>query len=291
MHTQQYEALRSALETYMDGVLPLPDTLWPEDNMPRTLVEAMRYSLLAGGKRLRPVLLLAAYGLYHPDITQALPFAAAVEMIHTYSLIHDDLPAMDDDDLRRGGPTSHIQFGEATAILAGDALLTMAFELMAQSKHPRALPALGEIALRAGARGMIAGQSADLAQDEKPDVAYIHQHKTADLLTAPVVAGLLLADAPQTAIQAGKQYGYHLGLAFQIADDLLDLEGDEATLGKRTHKDAEAGKCTWPQVHGVEKARRDAFHHAQLAQQAAQDLGRETAFFVWLAHNAVQRVQ
>lgn len=291
MHTQQYEALCSALETYMDGVLPLPDTLWPEGNMPRTLVEAMRYSLLAGGKRLRPVLLLAAYGLYHPDIAPALPFAAAVEMIHTYSLIHDDLPAMDDDDLRRGRPTNHIQFGEATAILAGDALLTMAFELMAQSKHPRALPALGEIALRAGARGMIAGQSADLAQDEKPDVAYIHQHKTADLLTAPVVAGLLLADAPQTAIQAGKQYGYHLGLAFQIADDLLDLEGDEATLGKRIHKDMDAGKRTWPQVHGVEKARWDALHHAQLAQQAAQGLGSETAFFVWLAHNAVQRVQ
>jgi geranylgeranyl pyrophosphate synthase len=111
------------------------------------------------------------------------------------------------------------------------------------------------------------------------------------LLTAPVVAGLLLADAPQTAIQAGKQYGYHLGLAFQIADDLLDLEGDEATLGKRIHKDMDAGKRTWPQVHGVEKARRDALHHAQLAQQAAQGLGSETSFFVWLAHNAVQRVQ
>ncbi len=259
--------------------------------MPASLVHAMRYSLLAGGKRLRPVLLLSAYHLHQDDIQDALPFAAAVEMIHTYSLIHDDLPAMDDDDMRRGIPTNHVKFGEATAILAGDALLTMAFEVMAASQAPHALAAIREIAMRSGPAGMVAGQMADLAETNKPEVAYIHQHKTADLMTAPVVAGLLLAGADDNAVAAGRTYGLHLGLAFQIADDLLDITGDPAALGKRTNKDEQAGKRTWPQVYGAEQAAKDAQEHADLAAQAAQGMGEDVSFFVSLARQAVQRVQ
>ena len=286
-----YDQYKVRIEEYLDALLPVPDSSWPEHAAPKTLVEAMRYSLLAGGKRLRPVLLLAAYHLHQSDISPALPFAAAVEMIHTYSLIHDDLPAMDDDDLRRGVPTSHVRFGEAAAILAGDALLTMAFEVMAKSDHPRALLAIREIASRAGATGMVAGQMADLAEGDKPDVAYIHRHKTADLVTAPVVAGLLLAGAPEAAVEAGRTYGLHLGLAFQIADDLLDIRGDAALLGKRTNKDQDAGKRTWPQVHGVNQAQRDALAHAERAVAAASGMGQHNAFFASLAHQAVQRVQ
>lgn len=286
-----YEQYKAHVEAYMDAMLPLPDTNWPEVTAPKMLVEAMRYSLLTGGKRLRPVLLLAAYHLYQPAIASALPFAAAIEMIHTYSLIHDDLPAMDDDDLRRGVPTSHVKYGEATAILAGDALLTMAFEIMSQSAHPEALPAIREIAGRAGAGGMVAGQMADLAKNDQPDVAYIHLHKTADLMTAPVVAGLLLAGAPAHAVASGRAFAQHLGLAFQIADDLLDIRGDEAVLGKRTNKDADASKRTWPQVYGVSKAEQDALAFAERAAQDAAGMGEDVSFFVSLARQAVKRVQ
>lgn len=234
---------------------------------PQPLRSAMRYSLLLPGKRLRPCLLLAAYHLIKEDWQSVIPFACALEMIHTYSLVHDDLPAMDDDALRRGKPTNHRVYGEDMAILAGDGLLNMAYETMMEAdftqNHPaEAVCAMKEIACRAGVRGMVAGQTLDVKLEGKEpsmeSVRYIHLHKTADLLTAPVVAGLMLAGASEEQLEAARAYGRGLGLAFQIVDDLLDLEGDVAALGKETGMDAQRGKMTWPAVRGVDQAREDA---------------------------------
>ena len=255
----------------------------------------MRYSLLCGGKRLRPVLLLAAYELAEDDISPALPFAAAVEMIHTYSLIHDDLPAMDNDDLRRGRPTSHKVFGEALAILAGDALLSTAFETMSRSGHPRALQALRRIAEASGAGGMIAGQTADiLLSNQVPDlmkVRYIHLHKTADLLTAPIIAGLLLCGADSAVLRSGEEYGRNLGLAFQITDDLLDLTGDAGLMGKNVSKDQSLGKMSWPAAAGQQQARSDAGQAVLAAVKASEGFGRQAGFFRALALSVQNRVK
>ena len=205
---QEQAAYILMIEQALRDALIEPEQDWPRDGIPRNLNTAMRYSLLAGGKRLRPTLLLAACHLLLDDVSAALPFAAAVEMIHTYSLIHDDLPAMDNDDLRRGKPSNHKAFGESTAILAGDALLNLAYELMAQSQHPRALNALSVIAIAAGSRGMIAGQAADMWMEGREAdtdmLRYIHSHKTADLITAPVVAGLILAGADDRQLEQGR---------------------------------------------------------------------------------------
>ena len=228
--------------------------------IPERLLEAMRYSLEAGGKRLRPVMLLAACEMAGGDAELALPFACAIEMIHTYSLIHDDLPAMDNDDLRRGKPTNHKVFGEDLAILAGDGLLNAAAELMARTAvemaDTRGIRALEIIMRHAGVTGMIAGQTRDvLSEGEKPRedlVSYIHAHKTADLLEAPMEAGLALAGADEHQIKAAHDYGLHLGLAFQMTDDLLDVIGDAALLGKNTGMDAALDKMTWVALKGVE---------------------------------------
>ena len=202
--------------------------------IPDILLTAMEYSLLAGGKRLRAVLLLASCEAIGGDTGKALPFACALEMIHTYSLIHDDLPAMDNDDLRRGQLTNHRKFGEDVAILAGDGLLSAAMELMARQSAQLAKAgdcsgalAMEAIARHAGVTGMVAGQTMDVTsegtQPTADKVRYIHLHKTADLLTAPVEAGLLLAGATQDQVQYGCEYGQHLGMAFQMVDDLLDV--------------------------------------------------------------------
>ncbi|MGI6687675.1 MAG: polyprenyl synthetase family protein [Christensenellales bacterium] len=261
----------------------------------KVLVDAMRYSLLSGGKRLRPVLMLAAYAAYHKDVEPALPFAAGLEMIHTYSLIHDDLPCMDDDALRRGKPTNHMVYGEAMALLAGDGLLNLAFEVMAESGHPRAIGALGAIATRSGSRGMIAGQTADITlSHQTPDaekVRYIHQHKTADLFHAAISAGLILAGADKSSLEAGGRYAGHLGTAFQIVDDLLDLQGDAAVLGKETHKDAQLGKITWPSLVGLEQAKADAAKEISLAVEAASAIDGKQGFLAELARRSLNRVQ
>ncbi len=292
---KQYLEYATLAEGALEAALPLPDADWPEHGIPKHLAQAMRYSLLGGGKRLRPVLLLAAYHVLHDDLTEALPFCAAIEMIHAYSLIHDDLPAMDDDDLRRGKPTSHRMFGEATAVLAGDALLNLAFETMAQSVHPGAMRALREIAHAAGAAGMIAGQVADMQSEGKqPDtgmVRYIHQHKTADLLTAAVTAGLALGGADEALMDAGRQYGRALGLAFQITDDLLDVAGNPDDLGKSVGKDAREGKITWPAAMGVEQSNRDVLVFAQQAAGAAGSFGCMEGFFASLAHSVPKRIK
>lgn len=291
----QYTAYQSMIERALEAAIPEPVEDWRPNDRPRLLAQAMRYSLLSGGKRLRPVLFLAAYQLLDESIEKALPFAVALEMIHCYSLIHDDLPAMDDDDLRRGKPTSHKAYGEAIAILAGDALLNSAYELMAESEHPRALSALSQIAVRAGSKGMIAGQTADIYMEGKAGetqmLSYIHRHKTGDLIIAPLAAGLCLAGANAQQLKAGQVFGHHLGLAFQIVDDLLDLEGDPRVLGKMTGKDASKGKLTWPSVFGQEQAKQDARSNVQQAVEALSPFGLQAAFLCSLAMNTLDRVQ
>ena len=275
----------------------LPDA--PADgSVPEPLKSAMRYSLLLPGKRLRPVLLLAAYHLAADDWETALPYATALEMIHTYSLIHDDLPAMDDDALRRGKPTNHLVFGEAVAILAGDGLYSLAMETMLeaalQSGHPNALKAMDEIARRAGVRGMIAGQTLDVklegTQPRKDMVHYIQRHKTGDLLTAPLTAGLMLAGADEALLAAGRAYGQALGTAFQIVDDLLDLRGDATILGKQTGMDAQRGKMTWPAVYGEAASREEAARLIAAAKDALKPFGNRAAFLRMLADQTLIRV-
>ena len=286
-----YEEYRSLVERSLGPVL---ESL---GEIPDRLLEAMRYSLLAGGKRLRPVMLLAACEMAGGEAELALPFACALEMIHTYSLIHDDLPAMDNDDLRRGKPTNHKVFGEDLAILAGDGLLNAAAELMARTAvemaDMRGIRALEIIMRHAGVTGMIAGQTKDvLSEGVKPEealVSYIHAHKTADLLEAPMEAGLALAGADDRQIKAGFEYGLHLGLAFQMTDDLLDVTGDAALLGKNTGMDAALDKLTWVALKGVEGTAKDAEEQVALAEKALDNLPYDTSFFRDLAQSTLTR--
>ncbi len=264
---------RHDLERALAAWLPAP----PE--CPARLHEAMQYSLLAGGKRMRPVLVLAAadaVGLGHPDArTLALPAACALEMIHTYSLVHDDLPAMDNDTLRRGRPTAHVVYGDALAILSGDGLLTEAFALLAREPSvdapavaARKLQTIALIARSAGAWGMVGGQVLDLQWEGAPrqdrledDLARlqdVHARKTGALLRAAVGAGAIMGGGTPDQIAAADAYGTELGLCFQIVDDVLDVEGTAAELGKQPGKDQAAGKLTYPALFGVEGSRQRA---------------------------------
>ncbi|MDR1816184.1 MAG: polyprenyl synthetase family protein [Clostridiales Family XIII bacterium] len=277
-----FERLKALVDAHLETALPeIPKEAW-------TLEEAMRYSLLAPGKRLRPVLLLLACECCGGETEEALPYACAVEMIHCYSLIHDDLPAMDDDDLRRGRPTSHRVFGEATAILAGDGLLSAAFERMlgagaaagAQGAG-RPMRAAYEIAAGCGCAGMIAGQICDIEAEGLTVSAgrldFIHAHKTGALIRAAVRAGAQLAGASEEMLAQLTAYAEALGLAFQIADDLLDAEGRTQDIGKTAGKDAAAGKATWPAVHGTEAARARLSELTARAEKAVREAGGEPA--------------
>ena len=274
-------------------------TLSSLGDIPSPLWEAMSYSLEAGGKRIRPALLLAACEMAGGDGETALPFACALEMIHTYSLIHDDLPAMDNDDLRRGQPTNHKVFGENVAILAGDGLLNAAAEVMAASAVKigdlRGIRAMEIIMRHAGVTGMIAGQSEDVTsegQEPKEDIVrYIHEHKTADLLEAAVEAGLALAGAGEDEIGAGREYALHIGLAFQMTDDLLDVTGSEDRMGKSTGKDQEQNKMTWVALKGVEGTAGDARKEIDLAKEALRALPWDTGFFAAFADSLWGRAQ
>ncbi len=236
----------------------------PTGDVPPLLKEAMEYSLKAGGKRIRPVLLLETVKICNGPLHLAYPLAAAIEMIHTYSLIHDDLPAMDNDTLRRGRPTNHVVFGEAMAILAGDGLLNCAFQTMTENipydddKYLKAyLKAMNEITCAAGHNGMIAGQVMDMLSEGKlPDkdvLTYIHNHKTGALLCAPVKAGAMLSLCDENTYNSLAAYAKALGLAFQLADDILDIKGDKRKLGKSIGKDEQSGKLTYPLVYGMDK--------------------------------------
>ncbi len=256
------------------------ETLMDERCEPGLLHDSMSYSLKAGGKRLRPVLCMMSAGLFG-DMGQALDLACAIEMIHTYSLIHDDLPCMDNDVLRRGKPTNHVVFGEAQALLAGDGLLNGAFEVMLavalKEKHLDAVRAMAIIAEAAGINGMIAGQSADLEFEGK-DVDeqvlhYIHERKTAALIKASVASGAALLHASEEDLKALKTYGSCLGLVFQIVDDILDEEGDAGKLGKSTGKDKDSDKMTFARVYGIDASRRIAKEKTDEAVNALDRFG------------------
>jgi geranylgeranyl diphosphate synthase type II len=269
-----------ALASYLPEIDPGAGAACPE-----RLASAMRYSVLGGGKRLRPVLCLLATEACGSDAETAVGAACALELVHTYSLIHDDLPAMDDDDLRRGRATCHKAFDEATAILAGDGLLTFAFELVAREVQPAAaaLRCVQILAEAAGPSGMVGGQMADLQAEQQALVENdegslerleaIHRRKTGALLRAPLRMGAVIAQAPQSHQDALDHYGRAVGLAFQIVDDLLDVEGDESKLGKRVKKDSDLGKWTYPRFLGLDGSRRRARQLAEEAVAALAPLG------------------
>lgn len=262
---------------------------------PERLSEAVRYSLLGGGKRLRPQLVLLACEACEGQPEAALPAAVAVEMIHTYSLIHDDLPAMDDDDTRRGRPTNHVVYGEALAILAGDALLTLAFEVLAERVRPPSVAAgcCATLARAAGLTGMVGGQADDvlggLAHGDLQSLEWLHQRKTGALLTASLTLGGQVAGADAERTTALQLFGKHLGLAFQIVDDCLDVTGDAATLGKTPGKDAAAGKLTFPGLLGLEASRRRAREEVAAAIAALGPMGDTAGRLEALAHYVLER--
>ncbi len=252
---------------------------------PSMIKEAMLYSLEAGGKRIRPLLLFATLEAFGKKGEIGLETAAAIEMIHTYSLIHDDLPSMDNDDLRRGKPTNHKVFGEAYAILAGDALLTYSFQVVsnASSDHIPAevkLKLITELAKASGAEGMVGGQVADMDGEGKrlslEELEYIHIHKTGKLLEYSVVAGAMIAGANAHQREMFATFAYHLGLAFQIRDDILDLEGDEEIIGKKVGSDEQNNKSTYPSLLTMEGARQSLVKHITLAKNALNSMELET---------------
>ncbi len=243
--------------------------------IPTTLKNSMLYSIKAGGKRIRPILMIASTEAFDGKKEDVLPVAIALELIHTYSLIHDDLPAMDDDDLRRGQPTNHIQFDEATAILAGDALLTVAFQIITEAENLSAdqkVTIINRLSIASGASGMVAGQILDLEAEDKTvslgELEQIHRLKTGELLIFAVEMGAYLAGASQDHIHAIKQYGHHIGLIFQIQDDILDVEGVQAKLGKQVGSDQSNEKSTYPKLLGIEGAIKAKEDNIVLANQA-----------------------
>lgn len=285
MSSEKYEQLKSSVEQNLLCYLPETD---PESGL---LYEAMKYSVEAGGKRIRPVLMMASCFAAGGRPEDVLPYACAIEYIHTYSLIHDDHPSMDDDELRRGKPTNHIVFGDDMAILAGDGLLNSAEDLMLKEIEDCALSGSGdtekllrkiraarEISEAAGIRGMIAGQTSDIhpelieAEDEKK-LLYIHRNKTGALLRAAVRAGAVLGGANEAMLAAFTEYGEQVGIAFQIVDDLLDVIGDVEQLGKNTGMDEERGKLTYPSVFGIEVSQQKAEEATEAACRALSSIG------------------
>jgi len=291
MNLKRYLAARQKeVDRALDRYLP------KESIAPATIHKAMRYSLFAGGKRLRPILCLAATEACGGKFAAALPHACAVECIHTYSLIHDDLPSMDNDDLRRGRPTCHKVFGDAIAILAGDALLTVAFEIASRAKPVSRYDlrdVMREIAEAAGSRKLIAGQVADLEAEGKnlsrEQVRSIHENKTAALLTATVRLGAMAANARAKQLAAVTAFGRALGLAFQVIDDILDVTQTSEKLGKSAGKDLAAKKATYPAVFGLEKSRSEARRLTKQAHKALESLGQNAEVLRALADYLLAR--
>ncbi|HXX19154.1 MAG TPA: farnesyl diphosphate synthase [Candidatus Acidoferrum sp.] len=251
-----YESDRAAIEAALDQILPA------ESTAPESIHRAMRYSISAGGKRVRPVLCLEAGRMFSEQLAGAIRVGCAIEFIHTYSLIHDDLPALDNDDLRRGKPTSHKVFGEAIAILAGDALLTLAFQTLAEApiEPSGRVRAIAEIAAAAGTvKGMVGGQVADIEASGKPvdaqTLEYIHRSKTAALIRGAIVGGAIAGGAADEDVKRLRRFGEYIGWTFQVVDDLLDVEESSSALGKTAGKDQAQQKATYPALYGIEKSR------------------------------------
>ena len=293
MHLKDYLSQRRDM---VDAAL---DRLLPKDDSGGRILEAMRYSLFAGGKRLRPILCLAGAEALGGDPAAVMFCACALEMIHTYSLIHDDLPAMDDDDYRRGVPTNHMVYGQGMAVLAGDGLLTQAAVLLSDPAHTKGLDpervlAATQVVMRAaGYVGMVGGQAVDLASEHlTPDLAtvqYMHAMKTGALITASVHSGALLAGGDEAKVNDIKRYGRRIGLAFQIADDLLDLEGDPVALGKAVGADQARGKMTYPAVVGAAQARVMGQDLVDQAAAIAEGLGPRAEPLALIARYIMER--
>jgi geranylgeranyl diphosphate synthase type II len=295
MNIQTYlEEKKRLVDQFLDKILP------PENTYPRPLHQSMRYSLFAGGKRLRPILVIASFeAVGGKKSAWLLPVASAMELIHTYSLIHDDLPAMDNDDFRRGKPTNHKVFGEAIAILAGDALLTLAFGLITHRGIPknrlsnRLTQIVHEIAWSAGYAGMIGGQAADILSEGQPvdqtTLEYIHLHKTAALIQTSIRVGAILAGASRSQLSGLSRYGEDIGLAFQIVDDILDVEGSQAEMGKNVRSDHSKGKKTYPAFFGLSESKRRAKILVEQAIESLNPFGRKADPLRAIAHYITER--
>ena len=285
-----FEEDRAEVDAALDRLMP------SEDVQPPSIHRAMRYSVQAGGKRVRPILCLESARIFTSEITPILPIACALEFIHTYSLIHDDLPALDNDDLRRGKPTCHKKFGEATAILAGDALLTLAFETLANAPvdAARRVAILSHVGSSAGTvNGMVGGQVADLEAEghaiQPSELEYIHRSKTAALIRASVVSGAIGGGAGDEDVVRLKRFGETIGWAFQVVDDILDVEESSAALGKTAGKDAAQRKATYPSLYGLEKSRQFAKELEDRAMKEIEPYGSRAARLRELAELIVQR--
>lgn len=280
---EQRRSVEAALEKALEGL---------RGQTQPTLFEAMRYSLMAGGKRLRPILALAsARAVGGRAEGAALDFACALEMVHTYSLVHDDLPAMDDDDLRRGRPTNHKVFGEAMAILAGDALLTEAFGLLASGPEPVRAQLCAALAAAAGARGMVGGQADDIRDEPGRTLEAlesIHHRKTGALISVACAGGALAGGGSEEAVERLRRYGLHLGLAFQIQDDVIDVSGDPEKMGKSQGRDAQLGKATYVTLLGLEASRERARAEVRAAREQVAPLPSPDVLLA-LADYVVQR--
>ncbi|NLW62916.1 MAG: polyprenyl synthetase family protein [Syntrophomonadaceae bacterium] len=290
---QEMKARKKMVESALDIMLPGSEV------EPVSIHQAMRYAVLNGGKRLRPILVMEGARLGGKDMEKVLPLACAVELIHCFSLVHDDLPAMDDDDLRRGKPTCHKVFGEAMAILAGDALLVRAFELSANMLQDSSLPtenvlwAWNELATATGSRGMIAGQVIDLESENKSvdgdTLRVMHQKKTGALIKAALKSGAIVSGADEEQLQALEEFAGHFGLAFQITDDILDVEGDERITGKKSGSDAAGNKATYVSVFGLSRANQMAEECIEQAIRSLDIFGEEGWFLKELARSVLGR--
>jgi len=283
-------SLHKQVDRALDRWLP------PEKTRPATLHRAMRYAVFAGGKRLRPILCLAAAEACGGKTSGALPAACAVECIHTYSLIHDDLPCMDDDDFRRGRPTTHKVFGEAVAVLAGDALATIAFEILGKTNETARHGAgefFRELSKAAGSLFLVGGQVADMEAEKRQatpaELLFIHRGKTAAMISVSLRLGAMSANATPAQVKALGRFGENLGLAFQIIDDILDITQTSETLGKSAGKDAAAGKATYPAVFGLEKSRREAARLTKAALKSLEPFGKNADFLRAIADQLLGR--
>ena len=269
-----------------------------EEGYQKTIIEAMNYSLSAGGKRLRPILAIEACSIVGGNIEDVIPFAVAIEMIHTYSLIHDDLPALDNDDLRRGKKTNHIVFGEDMAILAGDALLNYAFEVMLSNSIDKDNPnkylkAINEIAKTSGIYGMIGGQVVDIQSENKQiskeRLDYIHNNKTAAIIVGCMRAGAIIGNATEEQLENITKYAKNIGLSFQIVDDILDIIGDESKLGKKVGSDIENQKSTYPSLIGLEESKKVAYELIKEAKNSIELIDSNSKFLNGLADYIIDR--